>query len=88
LRAAPSQISFFADLGDLLVSLRAAAIAVSASTSAGWRKVATTSPSSQEQFDSKKLSRRRFSARFLLREQPLGIPGEVEKRDALRERGI
>jgi low affinity Fe/Cu permease len=34
---------------------------VSASMSKGWRKVATTLPSSQVQFDSRKLSRRRFS---------------------------
>src|SRR5580693_9342769 len=33
---------------------------VSANKSNGWRKVVTTSPSSQVQFDSTKLSKRRF----------------------------
>ena len=57
----PSQISFFADLNFSLVPNWAELVAVCASRSKGSRKVATTSPSSQVQFDSTKLSRRRFS---------------------------
>ncbi len=44
-----SQISLFADLPPLPVLERAAMAVVSAKRSKGWRKVATTSPSSQEQ---------------------------------------
>jgi hypothetical protein len=40
---------------------RAVNVVVSANISKGWRKLATTSPSSQLQFNRTKLSRRRFS---------------------------
>ena len=56
-----SQISFFDDLDSSPAPTRPAAVAVPASMSNGWRKVVTTSPPSQVQFDSTKLSRRRFS---------------------------
>lgn len=49
------------ELWSLFALERAAVAVVSAKRSKGWRKVATTSPSSQEQFESTKLSRRRFS---------------------------
>jgi hypothetical protein len=54
----PSQISLLADLAFARAATRGAAVEVSASMSKGWRKVATTSPSSQVQFDSTKFSRR------------------------------
>jgi hypothetical protein len=50
-----SQISFFVELGELPGSWRAAALVVSATKSNGCRKVATTSPSLQVQFESTKL---------------------------------
>ena len=48
-------------IGVSFAPIRAADTTVSASMSKGSRNVATTSPSSQVQFDSTKLSRRRFS---------------------------
>ena len=46
-----SQISLFDDLASSPASIRAAAVSVSASVSNGSRKVTTTSPSSQAQFN-------------------------------------
>jgi hypothetical protein len=52
--------SLLADLAVFLAPRRAAMAVVSANKSNGWRKVATTSRSSQVQFDSTALSKRRF----------------------------
>ena len=56
-----SQISVFAALNVTPLSRRFEVAAVSANISEGSRKAATTSPSSQVQFDSRKFRRRRFS---------------------------
>jgi hypothetical protein len=55
-----SQISLLDDLAVFPAPWRAAMALVSANKSNGWLKVVTTSPSSQVQFDSTKLSKRRF----------------------------
>jgi hypothetical protein len=57
----PSQISDLAELGSEPAAARVAIAVVCANKSNGSLKAATTSPFSQEQFDSKKLSSRRFS---------------------------
>ena len=57
----PSQISVFADFVVALAAVCIAIAVVSANRSNGWRKLATTWPSSKVQFESRKFSRRRFS---------------------------
>ena len=69
----PSQISLLADLAVFLAPRRAAMAVVSANKSNGWRKVATTSPSCQVQFDSYGVEHAAFLARFLPLELPLGV---------------
>ena len=56
-----SRISDLAELEPKLVSARVAMAVVYANKLNGFRKVATTSPSSQEQFHSTKLTSRSFS---------------------------
>ena len=53
------------------------------SKSNGWRKATVISPPFQEQFETRKLRRRRFFAWFAPFEQFLGVPCEFEKLDTL-----
>src|SRR6478735_6755330 len=61
---------------------------VSANRSEGSRKVATTSPSPQVQFDNTKFQQAAFFAGFLLREQQLGVARQFEKLHALVHVGV
>lgn len=50
--------------------------------------MATTFPSSHVQFDSRKIQKAAFFARFLLREQSLGVPRQYEQRDSFGKIGL